>query len=47
MTAINQAVLLLGTFDVDGKESKVDVRRADASAMNALAQTLDDHNDNR
>ncbi len=46
-TAINQAVLLLGTYHFDGNGYVGKISAADAATMNQLATILDDYNNNR
>jgi hypothetical protein len=44
ITAVNQAVLLLGKYQVDGNGYVGKISAADATTMNSLATTLDHYN---
>jgi hypothetical protein len=46
ITAVNQAVLLLGKYQFNGLTHTA-ISAADAATMNSLATTLDDYNNNR
>lgn len=46
ITAVNQAVLLLGKYQFNGI-THTTISKADATTMNSLATTLDDYNNNR
>jgi hypothetical protein len=47
ITAVNQAVVLLGKYKFDGNGYTPKLTNADANAMNNLATTLDNYNNNR
>jgi len=47
ITAVNQAVVLLGKYKFDGNGYTPKLTNADANTMNNLATTLDNYNNNR